>query len=153
MIYYYHYILILWKGCMMKTLLATLFLLSNLMAITAKDAAWVLDAQTDMNKAYDIAKTKKKKLILLVVIRDGCNWCEMMVHETLRNKNVKSHLADMVVVIADFDSSTAKQFNTTLTPSVYFIDPKTKKRIDEHIGYEQPGSFIMDIISAEEKAD
>jgi len=137
----------------MKTLLLSLILICNLMAITVEDTAWVLDAQTSMEKAYQKAKTEKKDLLMLLIIESSCEWCEKMVHRTLRDENIRSALSDMVIVVADFNSPEAKEHNATLTPSIYFIDVKTKKTVYSVIGYEKPGSFMIDIVSAKDKIE
>jgi len=123
-------------------------LVCNLMAITAEDAAWLLDAQTDLNKAYEKAKAQKKKLLLLVVVKDGCHWCEMMVHETLRDPQIRENLKDIVTVVADVNGKLPKEFQTKLTPGMFFIDVKSKKSVLENFGYIKKGGFLIDIISA-----
>ena len=134
----------------MKTLILSLLLICNVMAITAKDAAWVLNAHTNLHKALKQAKQEKKEMILLLVVKDGCEWCEKMVHGTMKNRNVKNALADTVVVIVDSKSDPAKKYNTILTPSVFFIDPKTEKSVYSQVGYEKAGSFLISIINAKD---
>ncbi len=137
----------------MKILILSLLIICNVMAITAKDAAWVLNAQTDLHKALKQAKQEKKEMVLLLVVKDGCEWCEKMVHETMKNPNVKNALIDTVVVIIDNKSDHAKKYKTTLTPSVFFIDPKTEKSIYTHVGYEKAGSFLISIINAKDNIE
>ena len=137
----------------MKTFILLLLMAGHLMAVSVDDAAWLLDAQTNLNKAFKKAETAQKKLLLIVVIKDGCSWCEMMVHETLSDKNVRNRLSDMVILVTDIHSKTAKNLNTQLTPSMYFIDVAAKKVLHEHIGFEKPGSFIMDIVTAEDRVE
>lgn len=132
----------------MKTLLLSLLLVCNLMAVTAEDAAWLLNAQTDFNKALKKARNEKKPMLVLIVVKDGCSWCEKMVNETMQDKKIKDALADSVIVVADFHSDVAKAYKAKLTPTIYFIDPKTKKSVAEQIGYEKPGNFHITIISA-----
>ncbi len=137
----------------MRIFIVSIVTICNLMAISAKDAAWVLDAQNSVNQAYNIAKAQKKKLVLLVVVKDGCNWCEMMVNDTLSDDNVRYELSDLVTVVTDIDSGIAKRLGVTLTPSMYFLDAKTHRPVHKHIGYEKPGSFIIDIVTAKEKVE
>jgi len=137
----------------MKIFILSFFLMCNLMAITANDAAWILDAQTDLNKAYKLAKQEKRSMIVLLVVKDGCDWCEKMVHGTFQDPKVKNALSDAVVVVSDIRSDLGKQFKATMTPTVFFIDPKTKKSIYKQIGYERSGSFLISIISAADKID
>ena len=132
----------------MKTLLLTLLLISNLLAITAKDYAPTLNALTHIDDAYVKAKNDKKSMVLVIVIKDGCHWCEKMVENTMQDKAVKDALSDTVIVLTDFDSELSKTYKAEQTPSLYFIDAKTKKSIYEQVGYEKPGSFIITIHSA-----
>jgi len=137
----------------MKTLILLLLLICNSMAITASDAAWILNAQTDLHKAFEQAKQEKKTMILLFVVKNGCEWCEKMVHETMQNSNVKNALSDAIIVIIDINSELAKKYKATLTPSVFFIDVKTGKSIYKQIGYEKPGSFLISIINAKDNIE
>jgi len=137
----------------MKIFVITMLIVCNLMAITVEDAAWVLDAQTDTDKAFKKAKAEKKDLLLLIAIKDGCDWCEKLVHSTLRDEKVKEQLSDIVTVVVDMKSKSAKDLNATLAPTMYFIDVATKKLVQKHVGYEKVGSFVIDIISAKDKLD
>ena len=137
----------------MKTFILSLLLIGNLMAITAKDAAWSLDAQTDLHKALKQAKHEKKNMILLLVVKDGCEWCEKMVHETMQNRDVKDALSDAIIVIIDRKNDLAKKYRTTLTPSIFFIDAKTGKSVYTQVGYEKAGSFLISIINAKDNIE
>jgi len=137
----------------MKTLILSLLLICNLMAITAKDAAWTLDAQTDLHKALEQAKQEKKDMVLLLVVKDGCEWCEKMVHETMQDRDIKDALSDVVIAIIDSKSDLAKKYKTTLTPSLFFIDARTEKVIYTQVGYEKAGSFLITIISAKDQIE
>ena len=44
----------------MKTFILSLILVCNLLAVTAEDAAWLLNAQTDFGKALKKAEHEKK---------------------------------------------------------------------------------------------
>jgi len=132
----------------MKTLLLSILLVCNLMAITAEDAAWLLNAQTDFNKAVQKAKNERKQMIVLLVVKDGCSWCEKMVNETMQDERIKDALADAVVVVTDFHTDLAKRYKAELTPTIYFIDASSKNSIEKQVGYEKPGNFLITIISA-----
>ena len=137
----------------MKTLLLSILLVCNLMAVTAEDAAWLLNGTTDFNKAVEKSKNGKKAMIVLLVVKDGCSWCEKMVSETMQASAVKDALNDAVLVVADFHSELASAYNAQLTPTIYFIDPKTKKSIKKQVGYEKPGNFLITVISAFDALD
>ncbi|WP_296823850.1 DUF255 domain-containing protein [Sulfurovum sp.] len=137
----------------MKTILMFVLIIGNLMAISTKDAAWLLNAQTDLNKAFEKAKNEKKKIVLLVVVKDDCHWCEMMVHETLKDPDIQARLKDMVTVVVDINEKLPKAFKTTLTPAMYFIDVRSKKSVLENVGYIKKGGFLIDIVSASEMVE
>ena len=132
----------------MKLLLLSFLLVCNLMATTAKEYAPTLNAFTDLDKAYTKAKSDQKEMILLLVVKDGCHWCEKMVELTLQDKTVKDALSDTIIVMADLDSALAKTYKAEQTPTMIFIDVKTKKSIYEQVGYEKPGAFMITVISA-----
>jgi thioredoxin-related protein len=132
----------------MKTVLLSLLLLSNIFAITAKEYAPTVNALTNLNFAYAKAKKENKEMILLMVIKDGCHWCEKMVEETLPQKGIQEALSNTIIVLTDFNSELSKQYKAKETPSLYFIDAKSKKVLYEQIGYEKPGSFMITIHSA-----
>jgi thioredoxin-related protein len=134
----------------MKTLLLSLLIVSNLLAITAKEYAPTLNALTNINDAYTKAKNEKKEMILLIVIKDGCHWCEKMVEITMQDRAVKDALSNTVVVLTDFNSKLSKTYKAEQTPSMFFIDVKTKKSIYSQVGYEKPGTFMITIISAQD---
>lgn len=139
---------------MIRILLLSAFLLSTIHAINAEEAVWLLDAQTELDKAFEMAQKEKKPMVLLVIIKDGCIWCERMVNETLKDKKVKEQLNDLsITVIKDFDEKRPSEYNATLTPTLFFIDAKKKNILQKIVGYEKSGSFLMDIVSAEEKVE
>jgi thioredoxin-related protein len=119
------------------------------MAISAQEAALVLEAQTDLTKALQKAKAENK-MVLLVVVKDDCNWCEKLVHETLKDKNIQDNLSNMVTVIVDINGKLPNKFKVTKTPATFFIDAKKEKSVFENIGYVKKGAFLIDIISANE---
>ena len=133
----------------MKAVIMFVLLVCNLMAISAEDAAWVLDAQTDLAKAFQKAKSEKK-MILLVVVKDDCNWCEKMVYNTLKDKSIQENLTNTVTVIVDIHGKLPNDFKVTKTPAMFFIDPKNGKSVYKNIGYVKKGAFLIDIISANE---
>ena len=133
----------------MKAVIMFVLLVCNLMAISAQEAAWVLDAQTDLTKALQKAKAENK-MVLLVVVKDDCNWCEKMVHETLKDKDIQENLSNMVTVIVDIHGKLPNDFKVIKTPAMFFIDPKNGKSVFKNIGYVKKGAFLIDIISANE---
>ena len=134
----------------MKTLLLCALLVCNLMAINAQDAADILSAQTDLKKAYTLAKPENK-IILLLVVKEGCNWCEKMVRETLNSQSIQAELTDMVTVVVDINVKLPDAFKVTNTPAIFFIDAKREQSVWETVGFMKKGAFLIDIISAKER--
>ena len=97
-----------------------MILVCNLMAISAQDAAWVLDAQTDLNKAFDKAGDENK-MILLVIVKEDCSWCEKMVFDTLKDENIQENLNNMITVIVDINDKLPSEFKAKLTPTVFLL--------------------------------
>lgn len=133
----------------MKAVIMFALMVCNLMAISASEAAWVLDAQIDLTKALQKAKAENK-MVLLVVVKDDCNWCEKMVYNTLKDKSIQESLTNTVTVIVDVNEKLPDTFIVTQTPAIFFIDAKTKKSVLENVGYIKKGGFLIDIISANE---
>jgi thioredoxin-related protein len=122
------------------------------MAISAEETAWALDAQNDFTKALQKAKTENK-MLLLVVVKDDCTWCEKMVHETLKDKDIQDSLSNMVTAVVDVHGKLPNDFKVRKTPTVFFIDAKSEKSVYKNIGYVKKGAFLIDIISANEMMD
>ena len=132
----------------MKTVILFLLILSNLLAITAEDAAWLIDAQRDVDKAYAKAHKEQKSMILVVVVKDGCSWCERMVHDTLKDADVQDQLFDTVTVVRAYGEPLPEGLEVTSTPTMFFLDAKSRRMILKQVGYIQKGSFIIDIATA-----
>jgi len=60
-------------------------------------------------------------------VDSNCHWCEMMVHKTLKDKDIQANLTDIVTVVVDVHTKLPKEFYTKLTPGMFFIDVKSKK--------------------------
>jgi thioredoxin-related protein len=136
----------------MKAVIFLALMICNLMAISAEEAAWALDAQNDFTKALQKAKTENK-MLLLVVVKDDCTWCEKMVHETLKDKDIQDSLSNMVTAVVDVHGKLPSDFKVIKTPTVFFIDAKSEKSVYKNIGYVKKGAFLIDIISANEMMD
>jgi thioredoxin-related protein len=136
----------------MKAVIFFALIICNLMAISAEEAAWALDAQNDFAKALQKAKTENK-MLLLVVVKDDCTWCEKMVHETLKDKDIQDSLSNMVTAVVDVHGKLPNDFKVRKTPTVFFIDAKSEKSVYKNIGYVKKGAFLIDIISANEMMD
>jgi thioredoxin-related protein len=134
----------------MKIIVLFFLFLSTIFAITADDAAWLIDAQRDVDKAYAKAMKEKRDMVLLVVVKDGCSWCELMVHETLKDAEIQRRLSDMVIVVRAYGEKLPEGLETSSTPTMFFLSARTKKVLLKQVGYVKKGSFMIDITTAEE---
>jgi len=100
----------------------------------AKSEGFERDYQTALKKA----KSANKPL-MMVLGADYCPWCRKFERKTLSSKEIKSYLdKEVVTLVVDkkFDIETfPKEFQTSITPRVFFIDPYTGKDFFQTAGY------------------
>ena len=92
-------------------------------------------------------------MLLLLVVKDNCSWCEKMVHETLNDQSIRYELTDMVTVVVDISEKLPDAYKVTNTPAIFFIDAKKEQSVWETVGFMKKGAFLIDIISAKERFD
>ncbi len=131
----------------MKKIVLMLFLTLSLWANEASKAAMELGYINSY--AEGIAKAKKEhKMMMLVLVRDGCHWCKKFEAQTLKDNNIKSALDGFVKVLMDRSEAMPERFHTNFIPTTYFIDPKTEKSVWELAGFKEPKEFSEDINAA-----
>ena len=131
----------------MKALMILLSLVYSLFAINSVDAAFVLSFHEDYPTALVQAK-EEKRFLMLVIIKDPCDYSERMVYNTLSDPEVVKALEPFVSVIVDKNTFLPLQFKVDLVPMVYFIDPKNEEIIHERMGYVHVKQFLDDIKEA-----
>jgi thioredoxin-related protein len=136
---------------MKKLLLLCVFALTLFGAHVDKYAA-EMGFERDYKTA--LAKAKKEDKVLMMVLgADYCPWCRKFERNTLASKSIKPVLdKELVTLVVDkkFDIKTfPSEFQTQLTPRVFFIDPKTGKSLYETTGYIKKKEYLLDIQKAQ----
>ncbi len=121
---------------MLKKVLTT-FLLS---------CAMLYGVDFEIVKDYDIALKKAKKedkILLLMISREDCPMCIFMKNHTLENESVGEFI-EMNFVFAEVKpENIPSRFKVFGTPTFYFIDPKTGKKIGRQlIGGAKAPAFL-----------
>jgi thioredoxin-related protein len=113
----------------------------------AKEAGFERDYKAALLKAKN-----ENKLLMMVLGADYCPWCRKFERNTLSSELIMPRLkADFVTLVVDkkFDSNSfPKEFQTQLTPKVFFIDPTKQKSIYETTGYIKKKEFAKDLDKA-----
>jgi len=128
----------------MKLFLLILLLGSGLFASNALQEAQKIGAES--NYATAIAKAQKEnKILVMVIVKENCHWCEKLVNKTLNEQGVKKELENYVTLIVDKDDTYPNVFNEDLFPSIFYIDPKSQRSIYSNIGYIGKKCFLNDL--------
>ncbi len=131
----------------MKTFILLLGLACSLLAISAEDAAFVLDYHDNYKTALSKAKSEDR-LLMLFIVQDPCPYCERQVNDTLSDIRVVKSLKELVCVVVDKHSPLPSAFKTQITPMTFFIDPNSEEGIWESFGYVSVELFLDDIQEA-----
>jgi thioredoxin-related protein len=132
----------------MKLFFLAVVLMTGLFATNAVDAANKLGVE----KAYDqaVAKARKEdKMLVMVVVKENCRWCDKIVNRTLSDPTVRKMLEKSVTVIVDKDAPFPSEFKVDFFPSVFYIDAQSGKSVYENVGYVDAEHFLNDIHDAQ----
>lgn len=132
----------------MKLFLLSLMLTYGLIATDAMDAAKKLGAEN--NYAEAIAKAQKeKKMLVMVIVKKNCRWCDKIVNQTLSDERVKKILEkDFITLIVDRNARFPSEFRENFFPSVFYIDYTTQKSVYENVGFVGTKCFLNDLAGA-----
>jgi thioredoxin-related protein len=101
--------------------------------------------ERDYKTAIKKAKSADKPL-MMVLGADYCPWCRKFEKKTLSSKEVKSYIdKELITLVVDkkFDIDTfPKEFQTSMTPRVFFIDPHTGKDFYQTAGYIKKKDYL-----------
>ncbi len=130
----------------MKRVLTLLALLSAfVLASSAPQAAAMLGAENNYTKALKRA-TDENKIVLMVVVKEHCRWCDRLVERTLSNPDVKSYVRNnYTLLIVDRFDNFPEAFDENFYPAIFFVDPRTQKSLYENIGYVKVNPFLEDL--------
>lgn len=128
----------------MKRLLILLLTALSLYANEASVAAKKLGYLNSFDEA--IAKAKKEnKMVMLVLVRDGCPWCKRMEEGTFNDSFITDETKNFVNALVDKNDPMPEDFRTPVVPVVYFVNPNTKEILWDLVGYKNVGDFLEDI--------
>lgn len=136
----------------MKSFLMTLLLSYALIASNALEEAEKLGVESDYVTAFAKAK-KEKKMLVMVIVKENCRWCEKLVNKTLSEETVKKKLENYITVIVDKDDDFPSAFKENFFPSIFYIDYDTEKSVYSNVGYVGKPCFLNDLNSSLEVRD
>ncbi len=134
----------------MQYILIVLFSVTNVFANEATDLANNLHYMKSYNNALHVSQ-KEKKLLMLIIVENGCHWCKKFARTTLMNPAVQQKQKAIIKVIIDKDDQAALQYEPHFFPMIYFINPKTQQVVDTAYGYQKTTGFLMHIQKANEQ--
>jgi len=133
----------------MKLFFMILLLTYGLMATDAMEAAKKLGVENNYAIAIDKAKNEKKMLVM-VIVKENCRWCEKLINKTFSEETVKKKLENYITVIVDKDAKFPSIFTEDFFPSIFYIDYSTQKSVYSNIGYVGTKCLLNDLNSSEE---
>ncbi len=102
--------------------------------------------QRDYKTALGIAKAQNKPL-MMVLGADYCPWCRKFERKVLSSKEVKDYIdAEVITLLVDkkYDIETfPTEFQTSITPRVFFIDPQSEKSFYQAVGYVKRKDYLQ----------
>jgi thioredoxin-related protein len=123
------------------------------MAVDAFQAAKKLGVESDYATA--IAKARQEnKMLVMVIVKENCRWCDKIIDRTLADETVKAHLKEgYVTLIVDKDDDFPGDFKENFFPSIFYIDAVTGKSVYENVGYVGTKCFLNDLNGASKTRD
>ncbi len=132
----------------MKKLIILLFLSLALFGANVDDFAKEMGFFRDYKSALAQAK-KEDKPLMMVLGADYCPWCRKFERNTLSSKLIKPYLdKEVITLIVDkkYDiESFPPEYQTQITPRVFFIDPKKQKSFYQTAGYVKKKEYLQDL--------
>ena len=126
----------------MKFIIVISILISTLFAVSVDDVLWVLDGKPSIEQGRVEARHKGLPIVVVVIIKDGCVWCDLTVDKTLGEKEVEKAIAkNAVLVFYDFYKERPAAFKATHTPTFFFVDTQSGEILDRTEGFLEPYEF------------
>ena len=120
-----------------------------LFAMDATQAAQRIQAETHYSIAIKKA-TEEKKIVVMVMVKEHCRWCQKLIKHTLLTPAVQARLKDFITLIVDKEGDYPTRFKADFFPSIVFIDYHTQKSIYEQIGYINSIHFLEELQEIEQ---
>jgi len=134
----------------MKYIFILLFGITSLFAGEATNLANQLHYFKSYDKALHVAQ-KEQKLLMLMIVEDGCHWCKKFSRTALSDTAVQQKLQSMTKVIIDRDDQESLTYEPRFFPMIYFINPNTLQVVDTAYGYQRINGFLIHIQKANKK--
>ena len=135
-------------GMRMKLFFLSLLLGYSLMASDALEAAKKLGVESNYATAVEKAQ-KENKMLVMVIVKKHCRWCDKIIDKTLSDPQVKEKLEkDYVTLVIDKDGAFPNDFKENFFPSIFYIDAVTQKSVYENVGYVGAKCFMNDLAGA-----
>ena len=122
-----------------------------LAALSLKAAFWddykifakYMHYHTDYQKALTEAKRVQKPLFM-VVVTDGCPFCERLMDRILTKDYVREYIAQKYVtlIMNKEQQKVPKRYLRPFEPVTYIIDPSSEQIIDEIDGYMEEEHYL-----------
>jgi thioredoxin-related protein len=130
----------------MRGLLLIFLFTFTLFAANVDEFAKEMGFERDYKSA--LAKAKKQdKPLMMVLGADYCPWCRKFERKTLSSKLVNDYInKEVITLIVDkkYDIKTfPKEFQTQITPRVFFINPFTGKDFFQTAGYVKKKEYMQ----------
>lgn len=124
----------------MKKIILLLLTTLTLFGANAKDAAFLLDYQEVYAKALAQAK-QKHKVLMMVIVKEPCPYCDMLVDDTLDTPEIKAKLKDFVPLVIAHDGKYPDKFRPPVRPVTLFINPDNSTILTSLAGYRDVPVF------------
>jgi thioredoxin-related protein len=128
----------------LKTFLLSILFACTLFATNAKEAAKELGVESNYAAAMEKAKAEKKMLVM-VIVKENCRWCDKFMTRTLSDPEVKDELKHYVILIIDRNDQFPDAFKENFFPSMFYIDYSSQKSVYENVGYIGKKCFLNDL--------
>jgi thioredoxin-related protein len=129
----------------MKRLFVLLLMCVSLFGAHVDEYAKQEGFERDFNTAINKAKAQNKPL-MMVMGADYCPWCRKFERKTLSSDEVRSVIdKEVITLVVDkkYDIKTfPKEFQTSMTPRVFFINPHTAKEFYQTAGYVKKKDYL-----------
>lgn len=134
--------MMLLRGVLMGMLLMT-FSLYGAFWDDSEVFAKYMHYETSYDKALHRAQ-KEDKPLFMVVVTDGCPFCEKLMDRILTKDYVREYIAKKYVplIMNKERQRVPKKFLRPFEPVTYIIDPKSGQIIDEIDGYMEEEHYL-----------
>ena len=134
------------KGVIMRKIVLILLCAFSLQAYFWDDYkmfAKYMHYETDYDKALLRAK-KENKPLFMVVVTNGCPFCEKLMDRILTKDYVRKYIAKKYVtlIMNKEQQKVPKKYLRPFEPVTYIIDPQSEQIIDEIDGYMEEEHYL-----------